>query len=418
MSLTVTDEHGCSDTATKESYITSNEPPIADFSATPAGGTAPLLVQFTDDSVAGTNPIVSWYWEFGDGDTSTEQNPSHTYTSVGTYSVTLTVTDEHGCSDDATGTISVSLPPPPPPAGPAGCPTTRYLTVDWEGNNTTKPLYSNGKLAVDLLGPSPNLASNLFLERATHAPVVGATTYYLITVRQMENYPTLPANTQAIVVYNVTPTGSVFNKDLLLTLGLTDAQLPATGNVTMEYYDDVNHVWVPLDFEAGGGNGVAALTLSAPITHFSIYGVLAQASDAPVAPAHFVPSGLNIETGVQRIWAPVTFVTRTGQTVTITANVFNDGYQQGTFTATLKLNGQIVDTKTITLGAGQSTQVKFTESGLAYGQYDVEVAGLTGQFTASRTVTWWLIAVIVVALGLIIWGIVWGRRRHRAHQAQ
>jgi hypothetical protein len=233
----------------------------------------------------------------------------------------------------------------------------------------------------------------------------------------MENYPTLPANTQAVVVYNVTPTGSVFDKDLLLTLGLTDAQLPATGNVTMEYYDDVNHVWVPLDFEAGGGNGVAALTLSAPITHFSIYGVLAQAPD-PVQPAHFVPSGLNIETGVQRIWAPVTFVTRTGQTVTITANVFNDGYQQGTFTATLKLNGQTVDTKTITLGAGQSTQVTFIESGLAYGQYDVEVAGLTGEFTASRTITWWLIAVIVVALGLIIWGIAWGRRRRRAHQAQ
>ena len=162
---------------------------------------------------------------------------------------------------------------------------------------------------------------------------------------------------------------------------------------------------------------MAALTLSAPITHFSIYGVLAQAPD-PVQPAHFVPSGLNIETGVQRIWAPVTFVTRTGQTVTITANVFNDGYKQGTFTATLKLNGQTVDTKTITLGAGQSTQVTFIESGLAYGQYDVEVAGLTGEFTASRTITWWLIAVIVVALGLIIWGIAWGRRRRRAHQAQ
>jgi uncharacterized repeat protein (TIGR01451 family) len=308
--------------------------------------------------------------------------------------------------------------PPTPPAGPAGCPTTRHLTVDWEGNNTTKSLYSNDRLAVDLLGPSPDLASNLFLERATHAPVVDGTTYYLITVREMEQYPTLPNNMQAIVVYNVTPTGAVFDKNLLLTLGLTDSQLPATGNVTMDYYDDVNHVWVPLNFEAGGGNGVAALTLSAPITHFSIYGVLAQVSTTPTQPAHFVASGLDIQQSVQKIWAPVTFVTNTGKTTTITANVFNDGYQQGTFTATLKLNGQTVDTKTVTLGAGQSTQVTFVQSGLGYGHYDVQVAGLSDEFTTSRTITWWLIAVIVVGLGLIIWGVIWGRRRHRAHQTQ
>jgi uncharacterized repeat protein (TIGR01451 family) len=347
---------------------------------------------------------------------------------VGTAIVDASATVNVGGIDiavatDGYGAYTVSnrktwVGPPPPPAGAAGCPTTRHLTVDWEGNNTTKSLYSNDKLAVDLLGPSPDLTSNLFLERATHAPVVDGTTYYLITIRRLDQYPTLPANMQAIAVYNVTPTGAVFDKDLLLTLGLTDAQLPATGNVTMDYYDDINHVWVPLNFEAGGGNGVAALTLSAPVTHFSIYGVLAQVSTTPTQPAHFVASGLNIEQSVQKIWAPVTFVTNTGKTTTITANVFNDGYQQGTFTATLKLNGQTVDTKTVTLGAGQSTQVKFVKSGLGYGHYDVQVAGLSDEFTTSRAITWWLIAVIVVGLGLIIWGIVWGRRRRRAHQTQ
>jgi len=62
--------------------------------------------------------------------------------------------------------------------------------------------------------------------------------------------------------------------------------------------------------------------------------------------------------------------------------------------------------------------VSFTRSGLDYGQYEVNVAGLSGTFTASRIITWWLIILIIVAIGLIIWGVVWGRRRRRrAHQA-
>jgi len=77
VSLTVTDSHGCSDTETKEEYITSNEGPTADFTADVFDCCDPLTVQFTDLSTAGDNPITDWYWEFGDGDTSTDQNPSH-----------------------------------------------------------------------------------------------------------------------------------------------------------------------------------------------------------------------------------------------------------------------------------------------------------------------------------------------------
>jgi len=289
--------------------------------------------------------------------------------------------------------------------------------VDWEGNETTRPLYSNGKLMVDLLGPSPDLINSLLLERGTHAPVIDGTTYYLITVDQLEEIPALPDNTEAIVVYNITPTGAVFDKNIFLTLGLTESQVPADAlNVTMNYYDDVNHIWVPLDSEAGGPNGVAELTLSAPINHFSIYGVLAHVDATP--PSHFVASGLDIEETVQKMWEPITFMTRTGESVTITTNVFNDGYQEGTFNVSLKLNGQTVDTRTIALGAGQSQQVKFIQAGLPHGKYDVEVAGLSGQFTASRTIAWWLIAVIVIALGLIIWRAVRANRRRRAHSAQ
>ncbi len=68
----------------------------ANFSGTPLSGTAPLTVNFTDQS---TGSPTSWSWNFGDGGTSTAQNPSHAYTAAGTYNVTLTATN--ACGSDA-----------------------------------------------------------------------------------------------------------------------------------------------------------------------------------------------------------------------------------------------------------------------------------------------------------------------------
>ncbi len=65
-------------------------PPVSDFSANPTSGKAPLTVAFTDRSTGNPN---SWSWDFSDGATSTAQHPSHPYTSPGTYSVSLTVSN-------------------------------------------------------------------------------------------------------------------------------------------------------------------------------------------------------------------------------------------------------------------------------------------------------------------------------------
>ncbi len=68
--------------------------PEADFIANVTFAKAPLVVQFTDQSLG--YPISSWAWDFGDGANSTEQNPVHTYTSYGMYNVSLTVTNAAG----------------------------------------------------------------------------------------------------------------------------------------------------------------------------------------------------------------------------------------------------------------------------------------------------------------------------------
>ena len=70
--------------------------PAAAFSATPRAGDPPLTVQFTDSSSAGSASITSWAWDFGDGATTAERTPSHTYTSAGSYTVALTVTTSVG----------------------------------------------------------------------------------------------------------------------------------------------------------------------------------------------------------------------------------------------------------------------------------------------------------------------------------
>lgn len=67
--------------------------PEANFSGVPLSGTVPLTVVFTDQS---TNSPTSWLWDFGDGQTSTSQNPSHVYSVAGTYSVSLTATNDAG----------------------------------------------------------------------------------------------------------------------------------------------------------------------------------------------------------------------------------------------------------------------------------------------------------------------------------
>jgi PKD repeat protein len=74
-------------------FVYGTEMPIANFTGDPLSGAVPLEVTFTDLSI--NNP-TSWDWDFGDGGTSFEQNPVYVYENTGLYTVSLTVTNEHG----------------------------------------------------------------------------------------------------------------------------------------------------------------------------------------------------------------------------------------------------------------------------------------------------------------------------------
>src|SRR5207248_9615652 len=69
-------------------------------------------VAFEDRSTSPSLAITQWSWNFGDGQTSTLQNPSHTYAASGNYNVTLTVTNSGGCSStSAAQTVHVNAKP-------------------------------------------------------------------------------------------------------------------------------------------------------------------------------------------------------------------------------------------------------------------------------------------------------------------
>jgi PKD repeat protein len=84
-------------------------PPVAEFTAEPTSGEAPLSVVFTD---ASSEDPESWAWDFGDGSTSTEQSPTHVYEEPGSYRVILTVTNGEG-SDDVVKADLVTVTAPP-----------------------------------------------------------------------------------------------------------------------------------------------------------------------------------------------------------------------------------------------------------------------------------------------------------------
>ncbi len=108
--LIVMDNIGCYDTVINPSFVTVYDP-VASFTAT---NTHPCLnVPITFNNTSSGGPFASVVWDFGDGSpTSTATAPVHSYSALGTYNVTLTVTDSHGCTDAITNLSFINVTRP------------------------------------------------------------------------------------------------------------------------------------------------------------------------------------------------------------------------------------------------------------------------------------------------------------------
>jgi gliding motility-associated-like protein len=147
----------CADSATKQ--ITVLPLPTPNFSAPDVTDCkVPFTVNFADASTGATG----WRWEFGDGGTSTQQNPSHTYTTLGTYTIKLVATGANGCSDSLIrtqyvriqaptvainnlpreGCVPYTINPTPNVSAPDGIATYRWDFGDGNTSNAANPSHT------------------------------------------------------------------------------------------------------------------------------------------------------------------------------------------------------------------------------------------------------------------------------------
>jgi PKD repeat protein len=153
VSLTITTADGCTQTKMVVNAVVF-EPLAANFSWVAMNSGFPMVVDFTANSTG----AMSWLWDFGDGGTSTLENPTHTYQQAGQYSVTLTITNDN-CSitylmssttfGGGAGGMDPGPGPGPPPETATGCapftaqfndPTTNSTNWLWnfgDGNTST-----------------------------------------------------------------------------------------------------------------------------------------------------------------------------------------------------------------------------------------------------------------------------------------
>lgn len=159
--LTVEDNDEASDTTCKYIDVQEkpNEPPVADFRYSPSSPEVGETVRFTDESYDSDGYITDWDWDFDDGYTSSSQNPSHSFSSSGSYKVCLTVEDNDGATDEKCRYVDVQS---------GGQPTGQ--TIKLQGHVTSGiSIISNVvkiKVNVDrvLSGPSPCTYSNLLVK--------------------------------------------------------------------------------------------------------------------------------------------------------------------------------------------------------------------------------------------------------------
>ncbi len=117
ITLTVTDQNGNSSKTEKSITVETNPnpniiAPTAEFTTSPKDLVAiNQNVAFTDASTQGSGSITSWSWNFGDGVTSTERNPTHAYTALGEKTVTLKIIDSNSKTASVSHTINV-IPAP------------------------------------------------------------------------------------------------------------------------------------------------------------------------------------------------------------------------------------------------------------------------------------------------------------------
>lgn len=183
--LVAFDSNGCSDTITKVANVVIYQVPSVQFTANKITGCAPLSVDFTDNSTASLpDSVVRWNWNFGDGNTlviqenvdntytwtyngnviqtnAVSKNPTHVFTTRGTYTTVLTITDSRGCDSTKTITITPTKPYPSFTVAPTTCHNNAVVFTNTSTGQTINEWnFGDATALSNALSPSHNYVVN------------------------------------------------------------------------------------------------------------------------------------------------------------------------------------------------------------------------------------------------------------------
>ncbi len=202
--LTVTDDDGASSQASGQVSITQadNQPPVASANVSPNPATAGETVTF--DGSGSSDPdgqIVTYNWNFGDGNTSNQQVANHAYASTGTFNYSLTVTDDRGGSAQTSGQITVNPAGPQlltvtPSAGSVPAGGSQEITVTLDASSLAENTYT-GQVSITSNGGGQQLGLTMLVRTPVSVDdeEIAPETFAL-----MQNYPN-PFNPQTRISY-------------------------------------------------------------------------------------------------------------------------------------------------------------------------------------------------------------------------
>lgn len=260
--------------------------PAARFTASPTSGNAPLTVQFTDTSQGSP---ASWSWYFGsyssaDSGVSTSQNPSHTYDTPGTYSVTLRVNITPGDYAYYTRTGYIVVTAAPVTTIPTTIPVTTVITTSSSSSSSSGSSGSSGSDSSDGGGSSssgaPGTASaNVGGNSAVNTVTVTGTGVNSVIITGMQR-DTLPSGVpqaapEAFQYVELTPAraGSISGATISFEVPVSwmEEHGLTTADVAMTRYHDGAWVTLPTTFN-GVTNGIASYSAQSP--GFSLFAIV------------------------------------------------------------------------------------------------------------------------------------------------
>jgi len=344
-----------------------NQPPQANAGSNQEVSISTLV---TLDGSGSSDPdgdtISSYLWTQTSGPTAalsdnTTSMPTFTPTETGTYIFSLVVND--GILDSSPDSVTITVNPSGGGGGGGGGGGAPGITfvIDY--------VTSDGRFADDVEAQSDDGKAVLYIHKDTIGLNRVGFRLTSITVIESSNYPAPPKLYKIIPpVYHMEPVGATFEPAIDLTINYNDSLIPellAEKNLVVATCDTSGNKWEILDSIVDQEND----TIMSKVGHFSFFAVM-----APLHPASFEINEFYVTPEQAEF----------GETVKISAVITNTGALTGSHEYSIKLDGELVETRQITLDGGESQTVSFNVNPETSGVHEASIGELSSTFTVQE----------------------------------